>query len=292
MPFFLLYVISDFVRFILCDIARYRRIIITQNLQRCFPEKDAKWIRRELRRFYRNLSDVMVETFKGFYMSERQLRRRWRVVNPEVLDAYFVQKRDVMLLASHYANWEWGILSLNPQLRHQAVSLYMPMTNRFAEEWSRKRRSRLGMRMVSVLDSRSFFSEKHTEPLAVVMAADQCPSNVDMAIVVPFMGIETACLHGVEAHARRADTALVYLDVRRERRGHYTLRLEPLLDHPAQTSFGELTALYMSRVEKSIRRHPSDYLWSHRRWKHTPEQVAAMKEKNRLRREAETVGRK
>jgi len=31
---------------------------------------------------------------------------------------------------------------------------------------------------------------------------------------------------------------------------------------------GDLTKIYVSYVEKCIRKEPANYLWSHRRWKH------------------------
>ena len=277
-PMWVLHLKSSFVAFLLYRVVGYRKKVVIGNLQKCFPEKNATEIDAIARKFYCNLSDVMLETLKGFHMSEKQLRERWKVLNPELLNSYFEQGKDVINLASHYGNWEWGILSLDMQIKHQAVSIYMPMTNDLMERWSRKRRERFGMQLVSIKGTRDFFMSKKPNPVSIILAADQNPSNIKKAIMVKFFGHDTPCLHGAEEYARAANIPLVYFDVQRIKRGYYTLEIVEMFDNPKQTKYGEITQTYMRKVEEIIRRNPDNYLWSHRRWKHGQEQIDQMLE--------------
>ncbi|MDD2563791.1 MAG: lysophospholipid acyltransferase family protein [Salinivirgaceae bacterium] len=277
-PMWVLHLKSSFVAFLLYRVVGYRKKVVIGNLQKCFPEKNTKEVDAIARNFYRNLSDVMLETLKGFHMSEKQLRKRWKVLNPELLNSYFEQGKDVINLASHYGNWEWGILSLDMQIKHQAVSIYMPMTNDLMERWSRKRRERFGMQLVSIKGTRDFFMSKKPNPVSIILAADQNPSNIKKAIMVKFFGYDTPCLHGAEEYARAANIPLVYFDVQRVKRGYYTLEIVEMFDNPKQTKYGEITQTYMRKVEEIIRRNPYNYLWSHRRWKHGQEQIDQMLE--------------
>ena len=42
-----------------------------------------------------------------------------------------------------------------------------------------------------------------------------------------------------------------------------------LEDNPVNTSSGEITENYMRTLEQRIIEKPEDYLWSHKRWKHS-----------------------
>ncbi len=71
-PFFLLYLISDL-------------LVVYENLRKSFPDRSEGKIKRLVRLSYRNLSDVMVETLKGFSLTKRNVLKRHRFINPEIL---------------------------------------------------------------------------------------------------------------------------------------------------------------------------------------------------------------
>ncbi|MDE6645379.1 MAG: acetyltransferase, partial [Muribaculaceae bacterium] len=62
LPLGVLYLISDFFAFVLHCVIRYRRRIVRQNLVASFPEKSLAEIKEIEKRYYRFVSDVMVET--------------------------------------------------------------------------------------------------------------------------------------------------------------------------------------------------------------------------------------
>ncbi|HPG74492.1 MAG TPA: lysophospholipid acyltransferase family protein [Bacteroidales bacterium] len=268
-PFVLLYLLSDLLYVIIFHVVGYRKKVVFDNLTRCFPEKSTAEIQLIGRKFYRHLCDISIETIKGFSMSEKQLQQRYVVENAEIADVYFEREQNIICLASHYNNWEYGILALSKALRHRPVSLYLKLTNRFMEKYGTASRSRFGMNLVAVQQSREYFGQHHTKPLAVILAADQSPSDTKNMIWTMFLGRDTACLHGPEAYAKKMNAALVYFCVLKPRRGYYRLRLEVLHENPQQTEFGEITNMYMSRLEQDILKQPEYWLWSHRRWKHT-----------------------
>jgi KDO2-lipid IV(A) lauroyltransferase len=277
-PFWVLHAKARFMAFMLYHVVGYRKKVVVGNLKKCFPEKDKKEIQRIAKAFYLHLADITVETLKGFYMTEKQVRERWKVLNPEVIEKYYSQGKDVINLASHYGNWEWGILALDMQVKHQAVSIYMPMTNKLMENWSRKKRERFGMHMVSIKGTRDFFMAKKPEPVSIVLAADQNPTNTQKAIMAKFFNYDTPCLHGAEEYARTANIPVVYFDVQKVKRGYYTLEIIDMFDNPASTKYGEITQAYMGKVEEIARRKPEYYLWSHRRWKHSQAEIEQMLE--------------
>lgn len=257
-------------------VIKYRKKVVLSNLRKAFPDKTDENLRIIAKQFYKNLGDIMVETFKGFRMSKKQILKRWKILNPEILDKYYNTGRDVINLASHYANWEWGILASESQINHQAVSIYMPMTNKYMDDWARKKRERFGMQMVSIKGTRDFFGSKKPKPVSIILAADQNPTNIKKTIMAKFFGYDTPCLHGAEEYAKAANIPVVYFDVQRIKRGYYTLKIIDMFSEPAQTNYGEITQTYMQMLENIIKEYPANYLWSHRRWKHNKEEIGQM----------------
>ena len=268
LPFFVIYALSDFTRFILYDIFSYRKKVVYENIKNSFPDKTEKEILILCRKFYRHLADITLESIKSMTITTSQIKKRYIVRNTDIANSYYIKGESILCLTSHYGNWEYGILGTNHALKHQAVALYLPLSNKYSEKYGLKRRKRFGMMMVAVQETKSIFKTYPEIPFAIIMAADQSPSNPDKAIWVNFLNRETACLHGPEGYALKTNMPVLYLSVRKPRRGYYELIFENLIENPSKCKQGEVTEKYMSRLEKDIIYKPEYYLWSHRRWKH------------------------
>ncbi len=266
LPF--LYIKSWFAYVVVYHLVAYRKKVVYQNLAQSFPEKSSQEITQITKRFYKNnLSQIFVEGLKGFTMSKKQFKKHYQVLNPEVLSKYYEKGQDVIALATHYCNWEWGIQAVDFQIQHQAAALYKPLTNRYVEKYTLKLRHKMGMEMVPVNKTRVYFEQKKEKPVLYIMAADQREGALHKAGWVKFMGQDTACLLGPEKYAKYNNLPLVFFDVRRVKRGYYTLEIKELCTNPLETDELEITTRYMQTLEQIIREKPEDWLWSHKRWK-------------------------
>ncbi len=267
-PFKILYGFSDFVAFVLHRIFRYRVKIVYENLRRSFPDKSNEEIRRIEGKTYQNLADITVEGLKAFTMSTDTLLKRFRIKNPEVLDAYQEQSQSVMLLAAHYGNWEWGVITASLQVKKNLIGLYKPLANKFINSYLRKTREREGILLASIFQTAQYFKNYVHKGVVFVLIADQSPSNITKSYWVDFFGRETAFLHGPENYARQYELPVFFVEVTRIKRGYYEYELQPLVHHPNTLQKGEITRRYAEKLEAMIRKKPEDWLWSHRRWKH------------------------
>ncbi|MBQ9471253.1 MAG: lysophospholipid acyltransferase family protein [Bacteroidales bacterium] len=268
-PWRLLYGFSDAVALLLRRVVRYRLDVVRDNLRGAFPdlkEEDRSALEVEV---YRNLSDIAVETLKGFTMSRRAVRTRHRIVNPELLNGYLERGQSVIGLTAHINNWEWGAMSAALQLMHTPIAIYSPLSNRAIDRVIRWHRSLRGTVLAPTSSTYSTFDLHKGHPCIYLLLADQSPAprNMERAIWVDFMGRDTPCIHGPEKYARLYGYPVVYIDIQRVRRGGYEIRLSPLCEHPTELPEGELTRLYMNRVAQAITQSPSSWLWTHRRWK-------------------------
>ncbi len=51
-------------------------------------------------------------------------------------------------------------------------------------------------------------------------------------------------------------------------RGHYSYKATLIAANGGSYTPQQLTVLYKNILEDTIRKNPSNYLWSHRRWRH------------------------
>ena len=98
---------------------------------------------------------------------------------------------------------------------------------------------------------------------------DQNSTNEKRSIWVDFFGIKTACLPGIENYAKLFDLPVIFMEIRREKRGYYRCYVSMIAEDPSKCAKGEITQKYMSKLEEVMRNQPETWLWSHKRWKAT-----------------------
>lgn len=267
-PFRLLYLFSDAFSLLLQYIVRYRRTIIITNLEKSFPEKSKDSIQLIINKFYKYLSDVFVESIKGYSLSKKQSLKRYQCVNPEVATRYFEKGKDIIIAMSHYGNWEWGTQVASSIYQHTPVTFYTPISNKYIDQYVKRLRMRQGMILTSIYETKFRFRSKE-RPKAYFLVSDQRPGNVKKALWIDFLNHDTPCSRGIENYAKLFDLPVIYLDVQRVNRGYYTVKMHELCVNPILSEPGEITLLYMKMLEDIIIKKPEYWLWSHHRWKKT-----------------------
>jgi len=267
--------LSDILYVIVYYLVGYRRRVTRENLAHAYPEKSDRERRRIERAYYRHISDLLVEAVHNLYASPKAILRRYRFVNRELVNKYYEQGRSVVLLSSHYNNWEYMITSLNFQILHHAVGVGKPLQDRGARYITR-RRGRYGTEIVDQTDVRQTmeFYHRHQVPVAYMMLADQSPSDVHKSFWTTFMHQETPFIYGPEYFARKYDMPVIYYDVRKVRRGHYEVQFSLLCENPTEVPQYTIVSRYIDSLGRTIAAKPEYWLWSHRRWKrHRPAEV-------------------
>jgi len=267
LPWWLIYRYSNLMAILLHDVIKYRVKVTQSNLKMAFPEKSLGELKEIERKSYLNLADISVEALRGFTIKNSVVRKKHKILNPELLDHYFSRNQSLIGVTGHLNNWEWGALSAGIQLKHHPIAIYKPLSNKLIDWFLKWNRSLRGTELVPTNRTyETFYNNKH-RPCIYIMVADQSPSNLSRAYWINFFNQETACLHGPEKYARMYNYTVIYIDIIRVNRGYYTVELSVLCENPKEMAEGKITELYMKRLEESIRQRPESWLWTHRRWK-------------------------
>jgi KDO2-lipid IV(A) lauroyltransferase len=269
LPVPLLYGLSGMLKCIVSQVIGYRTSLVRNNLTSSFPGIKEEELKRLTRLYYKNLADILIEGIWAFTISKKQLLKRYRIINPEVLSPFSGSGQSVIGVTGHYNNWEWGSLSASLQTDFKVIGFYKQMNNKHIDKIARWSRARFGTTLVPIKETSVSFEKWKDTKTMFLMAADQgMPQKFsERAYWIKFLNHEIPFLHGMEKHARLNNLPVVYIDVQRERRGYYTLELSILTTKPVELENGKLTEMYARKLESVIRKKPENWLWSHNRFK-------------------------
>lgn len=268
LPFGVLHALSSFLYFVFYYLIGYRKEVVRENIRRSFPEKTEAEQKAIAKKFFKHLCDVFVESLKIFTISKANLAKHITCPNPEVLDRYFEQGKNVIIAVGHYNSWEFMLTGFNTFIKHKAVVIYQPLRNTFFDKKLRDARSERGTLMLPAKEVKTFFSKQSKDLYATVFAIDQSPPNPEKSYWMNFLHQDTPVLFGTEKYAKDFNQPVVYARLNKIKRGYYQLEFVEVVSNPVATAYGEITEKVTKLLENDINSKPEFWLWSHKRWKH------------------------
>ncbi len=201
-------------------------------------------------------------------MPPDEFRRRVRIVNLEAPRALLARGQSVLLVAAHQCNWEWMLLALSLELGYPLDAAYKPLVDNWAEREMKKLRTRFGSRLVPAKDLLADIIKRRDVVRAVAMVADQEPTTSEHKYWTRFLNRDTAFYMGAEEIARVTRFPVFFIAMRRTARGLLRNGVPaasptweprpPPVPSPSDTR---------GASKQQIRAAPSDWPWSHKRWK-------------------------
>jgi KDO2-lipid IV(A) lauroyltransferase len=122
--------------------------------------------------------------------------------------------------------------------------------------------------LVSKKDTKTYFAENASRPIAYFFGTDQSPSSSTSAYWMKFLNQDTAVLFGTEKYAKEYNMPVLFCYIKKVKRGYYEMEFVTIEDHPLETGYGEITEKHTRLLEEEIKELPQYWLWTHRRWKH------------------------
>lgn len=276
LPEFFLYLISDILSFFMHYVIRYRRKVVYQNIASAFPRFGSREIRQTAGKFYTHLCDLILESAVSHFYSEARALQRITYRNPEVLNEIYRTGKQVMAVTGHYGNWEY-LSTLGLASEYPVLAIYKPLRNKYFDRMVKRNRTRFGV-MVTPMEQIArkligFHGEK--KPVLTIFLSDQRPMFHQIQYWTKFLGLDTPLYLGTEKLARKLDAAVVFLKIRKRKRGRYEVEIEQITRDPAGMGPFEITEAHVRILENLISEEPGYWLWSHRRWKHSLERYRA-----------------
>lgn len=269
LPMRVLYIFSDFFFFILYYIVGYRKKVVETNLKIAFPEKNLSEIKKISKKFFKHFVDLIFESIKSFTISEKQILKRYKYKNPELINKLYKQGKSIALVGAHQANWEWSF-SIPLVLDIQIFGTYTKLANKYFEKAVKDSRSKFGITGFKTSETVKGIHKNYSNKIQglYILLSDQSPQVHKTHYWANFLGIKVPIHTGAEMLAKKYDLTVVNYVVKKIRRGYFEVEFELITDSPKEFKDYEITDKYLHITEKNIKNQPEFYLWTHKRFKH------------------------
>lgn len=247
-----------------------RKKIVIKNLQIAFPENDKVTNKKLAYRIYLSFAITLVEILYLPYIRKNDIRNLVECRNPELIINKYNEGRGVILLSSHFGNWEFIAISVAIQIQLPFSVIVKPLRNPLVYEWMNKARTRFGNEVVPLGISIRKTYQTLKEKKIVAMVADQ--RGPAEGVKVDFFGKKVAVYTGPAVLALKTGAPLICgIPVRDKNYKYKTTLVEISLDNLPETDqekIIEISRRYTSYLEKIILENPEQWLWMHNRWKY------------------------
>ncbi|PBJ09366.1 lysophospholipid acyltransferase family protein [Flavobacterium sp. ACN6] len=269
LPFRLFYLFSDFVYFLVYRVIGYRKKVVRENLALTLPHLSDAERKQIEKKFYKHMCDMFLEMIKTMSISPEEMEKRFHVTNIDLVLDYAKKGKSVILVASHYASYEW-LLTINPKIGFKGIAVYKKLANPYFDKLIRNIRSKYNTEMIETRKAIPTMAQNQRDGILSMygLASDQSPKLDRIFHSMKFLGIEVPVHTGAEMLAKKYDLSVIMVKVKKVARGYYEATFLPIADNPKEFNDFEITERYLNEVEKQILETPEFYLWTHKRWKH------------------------
>ncbi|MDX1830148.1 MAG: lysophospholipid acyltransferase family protein [Lutibacter sp.] len=269
LPFRILYTISDGVYFLLYYIIGYRKKVVYDNLKLALPEKSEAELLAIRKQFYHHFVDIFIEMIKSFTISEKEVNKRYTYTNIELLSDLYKDGKSLILLASHYANWEW-MVSLSSKINYKSYAAFTKISNSYFNNKIKKTRARFGLELKETWKVILEVNNNHENNIQSIygLLSDQSPQVQKTHYWNNFLGVKVPIHTGTEMLAKKYDLNVAYIATKKIKRGYYESTFNLITTEPKKYADYEITDMYLRQLEAQIYEEPAYYFWTHKRFKH------------------------
>jgi Kdo2-lipid IVA lauroyltransferase/acyltransferase len=250
-----------------------RRGVTERQIAAAFPAWSAGEVEAVARESYRNLGRVAIEaTLLSRGTAEDVLRLFAPSPTWSTVEAAQSRGKGVIFVAGHLGNWELS----GAYVAARGVPVHpiaRGMSNPLSDAYFRRTRERLGMHIMHDQEAVRRVPRVLREGHTVGFLSDQATVGL-ASTFVPFFGRPAKTPRGAAVFALRGDYPVVMIHAVRQPDERYEFVAEELpVVHTGdrERDVDEVMRRFSEALERMVRKHPGQYFWQHRRWKHQPD---------------------
>lgn len=269
MPFRLVYILSDFMYIIIYKLLKYRVKLVRGNIELAFPEFSTSKRLTIESDFYRHFCDIILESIKASSMTKKQFFNRYKLINGDLGFNLLKKERGVVLLMAHYSNFEWTMsLGNYVEGNNKLVGIYTPLTNKYFERFYNKVRQKHKGYLLSRYKAHEFIKSEHEKGNVNIYGfnSDQSPRPTEKTYWTNYLNVNVPFFTGGERTAKKYNYPVVFASAKRIKRGYYSFEIFPVITE--NSNLYNITDQFVDFLQKKIKENPSEYLWTHNRFKY------------------------
>lgn len=246
--------------------------VTERQIAAAFPEFSPAEVRRVAAASYDSLGRTSIEAaLLPGTSREAILARMERVDGWEHLEAALAQGRGVIAATGHLGNWEYGAAYLAARgVPFDAIA--RGMANPIFEDYVTRTREQAGVMVIHDREAVRRTPRSLRDNRVVAFVADHDALGL-ASTFVPFFGRPAKTPRGPGVFALRFDAPMVYIIVPRQPSGRYVMHIAPVEITRTGDKEADIDAYvlrFTQMLEATVRAHPEQYFWQHRRWRRQP----------------------
>ena len=247
-----------------------RKKVVLKNLQIAYPEYNLSAVKKLGFRIYKSFAISLIELLYLPYMKRQEIIDAVECSNPELIIEKYNEGKGIILLSSHYGNWEFIAISVALQIKIPFSVIVKPLRNPYVYDWMNRARTKFRNEIVPLGISIRKTYQTLKEKKIVAMVADQ--RGPQEGVRVNFFGKQVSVYTGPAALALKTGSPIIFgVPVRQKNYKYRTVLVEISqndLPESYEDKIKEISQRHTSYLEKIIRENPEQWLWMHDRWKY------------------------
>ena len=258
-PLRILYLNAYCIKYLNQYLFCYRTKTTLKNIRLVFPLYTDNEINKIYNLFYINFFRTIFEIIKVINLKKKDIKQRVKLDNIDIIKNSIKKKKPVVLMCGHHNNFEW--LGLRISLEDIGfTAIYKPLSNKYLDKIIFAIRTRFGAQLVSVNKLKDVIIKNKKNNCVISFVADQVPSNKHTGIRMNFLNQSTLFHEGPEKITKLLNADAFYVEMTQLKAGYYSANFKKIQSE-------NITNIYGKLLEKTIRKEPQNWLWSHNRWK-------------------------
>jgi KDO2-lipid IV(A) lauroyltransferase len=254
-----LHILSQNIASILFNYIPKRKNTALKNLKIAFPDKSDEWINTTLKKCYSFFTYNFLQ-FLAFPFDPNSIEIE--VVGKKYLNNAINENSGTVLVSAHFGSWEilgyWFGINNYP-----LVGIAQKQKNKGANLFFEEKRQLSGTKQVYRKSSMDSLYEILNTNKILGLVSDQDARG--KGVFVDFFNKPASTHKGAALFHLNTNASLIFGICVQKDIEKYRVEFIPI--NPKKKSTEDITQLYTTIIEQSIKKYPEQYFWFHNRWK-------------------------
>ncbi len=238
---------------------------ISSNIKKAFPEIEEKKINLIIKDMWKNYGRILADYVSIKNFRESKLNQYLEVEGNEIFEEIKNKNEQVVFISGHFNNFELMAMEIEKS-NIDVAAIYRPLNNFFLNKIMEKIRKKYickhqikkgisGTREILRLYKKGF---------SIALMIDQ---RVSEGIKLSFFG-QPAFTTTIPAQlVKKFNCRIVPIYIERIDKFYYKLKINRPIKFEKDQSIENISTILNQELEKMILKQPSQWIWSHDRWK-------------------------
>ena len=256
--------LSDFFGSLFGPLFRSKNLI-TNNISKAFPKKNNKEILIIQKQMWANYGKILSDYIFIKKFRNSKLKKYLKVDGEKILNQIKNEKKPVIFISAHFSNFELMAMQIEKS-GVKIAAIYRPLNNIFLNkvmEYIRVNHICLNQIKKGISGTRKMLT-LFKKNYSIALMIDQ---RVSEGIKCNFFGSPASTTTIPAQLIKKFNCKVVPVHIQRVNGINYEIKISPPISYNKEESTESLTLKLNKIIEEMILKNPSQWIWSHNRWK-------------------------